>query len=119
MEELGHRFENVVVNQCCIMPNHMHLILLLAGDHAGSSLPTVIGWLKTMTTNEYIRGVKAGIYPPFDRQIWQRSYHERIIRDSREYARIWRYINENPRKWRQDVYFVDDSVPPSHPTPSM
>lgn len=34
--------------------------------------------------------------------IWQRNYHDRIIRDEREMDAIWRYIEANPSAWEED-----------------
>lgn len=70
----------------------------LFGKIVGSPLPDIIDWFKTMTTNKYIRGVKAGLYPPFDKHIWQRNYFEHIIRCDQDYEETWRYIDENPLK---------------------
>jgi hypothetical protein len=53
---------------------------------------------KTVTTKLYIDGVKAGEYPPFDRKVWQKSFYDHIIRDSRSYQEIWQYVDENPAK---------------------
>jgi len=52
--------------------------------HIGLSLrrngvSQIIQWLKTMTTNEYIRNVKQHNWKPFDQKIWQRNYYDRII----------------------------------------
>ncbi|HVW66914.1 MAG TPA: hypothetical protein VHA78_04265 [Candidatus Peribacteraceae bacterium] len=35
-------------------------------------------------------------------QIWQRNYHEHIIRDEDERLRIERYILDNPSHWDID-----------------
>jgi REP element-mobilizing transposase RayT len=56
----------------------------------------IIHWFKTMTTNEYIQGVKNGSYPSFDKHIWQRNYYEHIIRNEQDYQEIWDYIDTNP-----------------------
>ena len=40
------------------------------------------------------------------RKIWQFRYHDRIIRNEKEYLRIWQYIDENPAKWAEDEYYV-------------
>jgi len=37
--------------------------------------------------------------------MWQKSYHDHIIRDEDEYRRIWQYIDENPAKWTEDKYY--------------
>ena len=60
-----------------------------------------------MTTNEYINGVKKGLYEPFEKRIWQRSYYDHIIRDEDDYLRIWQYIDENPAKWIEDKYYTE------------
>ena len=71
-------------------------------EHVGSPLPTIVQWFKTMTTNEYIRGVKNGQYPRFEKRVWQRNYWEHIVRNENEYLRISQYIINNPAKWAQD-----------------
>jgi putative transposase len=66
------------------------------------TLGTIIQWFKTMTTNEYIRGVKELNWPPFPGKLWQRNYYEHIIRNDRELNAIRQYIIDNPAKWEQD-----------------
>jgi hypothetical protein len=39
---------------------------------------------------------------PFD---WQPRFHDHIIRNAGEYARISNYILNNPRKWREDKFY--------------
>ena len=50
------------------------------GAHIGAPLPTIIQWFKTMTTNEYMRGVKTLRWTPFRGRLWQRNYYEHVIR---------------------------------------
>jgi REP element-mobilizing transposase RayT len=40
--------------------------------------------------------------------IWQRSYHDHIIRDEEDYLRIAEYIENNPYRWQDDSYYVGD-----------
>ncbi len=56
-------------------------------------------FFKTMTTNTYIQGVKAGILPPFEHKIWKKSYYDHVIRNQEDYDEIWQYIQNNPTKW--------------------
>jgi putative transposase len=62
----------------------------------------VVQWFKTMTTNEYIRGVKNLGWIRFDGKLWQRNYWEHIIRDEYSYQNITEYIINNPLKWEND-----------------
>jgi hypothetical protein len=72
-------------NDVVIMPNHFHAIIMNTGahvgahlcvrpndkngEHVGSPLHVVAQWFKTMTTNEYIRGVKTLNWQPFDKTL--------------------------------------------------
>jgi REP element-mobilizing transposase RayT len=92
------------------------------GEHVGSPhptdpphptdspLPRVVQWFKTMTTNEYIRGVKSDSWPRFDGKLWQRDYWDRIIRDEKAYRKISTYIVNNPSKWEEDSLRAGDDI---------
>ncbi|MDZ4667803.1 MAG: transposase [bacterium] len=69
----------------------------ITGEQIHSPLHRVVQWFKTMTTNEYIRGVKQMGWQPFDRKLWQRNYWEIIIRNQQSYQRISNYIINNPK----------------------
>jgi len=70
----------------------------------GAILGRAMDWFKTMTTNEYIRGVKNNGWQRFDDKLWQRNYHDHIIRDKQEYYRISEYIRNNPARWEEDRF---------------
>ena len=74
----------------------------ITGEHAGSPLHRVVQWFKTMSTNEYIRGVKNLGWPPFNGKLWQRNYWEHIIRNQNDYQSIANYIIQNPHNWDND-----------------
>lgn len=74
--------------------------------NVGAPLPRMVDWYKTMTTNTYIKGVKQGLYPPFDKRVWQRGYFERIIRNDAMYQEAWTYIDNNPIQWTLDKYYT-------------
>ena len=37
--------------------------------------------------------------------IWQRSFHEHVIRNENDYREIWEYIDGNPARWAEDRYY--------------
>ena len=45
--------------------------------------------------------------------VWQRNYHERIIRDADELHRIRQYIIDNPARWDMDRDNSDTHQPPT------
>jgi REP element-mobilizing transposase RayT len=65
----------------------------------GASILQAMDWFKTMTTNEYIRGVKQLGWKPFNRKLWQRSYNDRIIRIYLHFINVAHYIRKNPENW--------------------
>jgi len=86
-------------------------------QHGGTtqgSFPTLSEYIrrfKTLTTKLYIDGVKNGEYPEFAKKVWQKSYHDHIIRNEQEYQKTWEYIDTNPLKWQQDYYYYQNSYP--------
>ena len=117
--ELKRKFTTIETDEFIVMPNHCHGIIVIidstvgadlgvgppndrTGAHAGAPLPTIVQWFKTMTTNEYIRGVKTLDWPSFRGQLWQRSYYEHVIRDADSLNRIRQYIVDNPARWEFD-----------------
>jgi len=39
-------------------------------------------------------------------KLWQRNYHERVIRDERELYETRKYILDNPLKWGMDPEYA-------------
>jgi REP element-mobilizing transposase RayT len=91
------------------MPNHFHGIIQIVGadlcvgpDTKCEILPRMMKWFKSQTTNAYLRGIKQSGWGPFIGSLWQRSYHDRIIRSEEELCILRAYIKENPEKWQED-----------------
>jgi putative transposase len=98
-EENITRYPGASLDMYVVMPDHMHAVVFLGTDprlEKTSALPRIIQSFKSLTTVEYMRGVRSGVYPPFDRVLWQRSFNERILRDDRELDIVRTYIEGNP-----------------------
>ncbi len=65
----------------------------------------MVGAFESITTVEYIRGVKNNNWNPFDGKLWQRNYWEHIIRNEKSYNTISEYIKNNPSNWDNDKLF--------------
>ena len=123
--ELEGRFKTLKCHEMVIMPNHFHCIIEIVGvplvgtqnnnsqnDHHSQTkgqpqgiAPTVgdiIGAFKSITTNEYIYGVKHKNWQPFTKKLWQRNYWEHVIRNEESYIKLLEYIKNNPQKWELD-----------------
>lgn len=102
--EISNHFENIILDEYIIMPDHIHFILIIKNvgvDRRVDPKPlgNIIQWFKTMTTNNYLKEIKQNNWPRFDKRLWQRNYYERIIRSEKEYLMIKKYIEDNPIKF--------------------
>jgi putative transposase len=59
-------------------------------------LGDVVGAFKSITTNQYIKGVRELGWQPFEKRLWERDYFEHIIRNDTELELKRNYILENP-----------------------
>ena len=91
-------YRNVMIDKYVIMPNHVHLILVLHEGEKNPEVPLIIGQFKRGVTKEIHR-----MEP--DLIVWQRSFHDHVIRNQLEYEKIWMYIENNPVKWEEDCFF--------------
>ena len=117
--QLPNRFALATVDEFVVMPNHIHGIVINVGAdprvrpgpedgakqgaHIGAPLPRIVRWFKTMTTNEYIRNVRDGRWPPSSGRLWQRNYYEHVVRNDDDLNTIRQYILDNPAKWDEDT----------------
>ena len=106
IKETENKYPNVKIPKYVIMPNHIHIIIIIKERHTGRSLHDIVRWIKTMVTNEYITLVKDGVFTAFDKKIWQKSFHDHIIRGDEDYLKIWNYIDTNPLKWELDCFYT-------------
>ena len=51
-----------------------------------------------------VRGFKSAVSKKIGLSVWQRNYHEHIIRDSRGFEKISKYIRNNPACWDMDRF---------------
>ena len=91
------------------MPNHIHLIVEIVNKEYKE--PVFVKGLQPLvqgSISSFINHFKGKIKKwCTDNNItdffWQRRFHDRIIRDDEEYARIKEYINANIMNWDKDT----------------
>jgi REP element-mobilizing transposase RayT len=75
---------------------------ICATTRVAPTLGQVIGAFKSITTDQYIDGVKRCGWAPFPGRVWQRNYYEHVIRNDRSLNAIRNYIEANPSQWEND-----------------
>ncbi len=93
---------NIQVDSYVIMPNHIHMILLLKAFQDSKTIGQLVGAYKSLVAKQWrdlcnAHGITAGT-------IWQRNYYEHILRNKADYLEKARYIDENPDQWHLDEY---------------
>lgn len=101
-------YSNIQIDKYTIMPNHIHMIIVISDAEGINPFPTkkydisnVVGKFKAGISrsvgNAFMHSVKI--------PIWQRSFHDHIIRGEDDYKKIWEYIDTNIIKWEKDCFY--------------
>lgn len=98
-------YPNVNVKEYVIMPNHIHMILSINYQIKGTTLGKVIATIKSKSVRDWLVFIKENKINE-RATIWQRNYHEHIIRDEKEKIVYQKYIENNPKNWLNDSYHV-------------
>ena len=104
---LSERYEDIECLDYVVMPNHFHSIISLRSDQL--YLPEIIRYFKSLTTVGYIQGIKRHHWPAFHQHLWQKGYYDHIIRNTRAFKYIQKYIYHNPERWLYDKVNPDAS----------
>lgn len=114
---LVERFPSVVMSDHVVMPNHVHGIVVFTDARRGAAcrapddpdLKAKGAASSAPTLGEVLRAFKSisavSVNRVLGRQgipLWQRNYHEHIIRSEDDLANIRQYIANNPLKWDLD-----------------
>ena len=100
-DALPTRFAHVQLDEFVIMPDHIHGILhFQTSDTASPSLGRVIGAYKSLTSVLWFRYVKEhNVF--WKGVLWQRSFHDHILRDANDLEQKRQYIRNNPVRWKE------------------
>ena len=124
IKKIPEIYENVKIDKYVIMPNHIHMIILIDGfvktdEQITREIPVVGANCvrpscsivkETPTISRIVKQFKGSISKQIGYSIWQKLFHDHIIRNDEEYNKIWQYIDENPVKWHDDCYY-DETKP--------
>ena len=95
-------YSNVYIDKYVVMPNHIHIIVIIDKFKECYNNSLII----TSTISTIIGQMKRWVSKEIGFSIWQKSFHDHIIRNEREYQIIWKYIDTNPVKWEEDCFYV-------------
>ena len=96
-------YPNLETAKSVIMPNHLHLLIVVR-----ESAQTDGQALNKMLIPKVIQSFKASVsrQAKARKSVWQKRFHDHIVRDEQEFLRIWTYIDNNPALWQDDCYYL-------------
>ena len=126
IENIPKTNSSVFVPKYVIMPNHIHLILIIESKNIKTPKKNIHGTPDTIHgTSDTIHGTPRAASPTkalipkiinvlkglsskkIGFSLWQRSYHDHVIRNEADYYRIEEYIENNPTYWDEDCFYRD------------
>ena len=125
----------VGLGEFVVMPNHFHAIVsvgeatAVAMEGSGASIaplrstPNSAGIVTApitafaivrgpSTLGSLVAGFKSAVTSrarrelAWDRPVWQRNYHEHVVRNEADLTNIQQYISSNPANWSTDRYYT-------------
>lgn len=97
--ELPQHYPNMSLDCFVVMPNHTHAIILII-QQTRHGLTEMVRGFKTWSA----RRINKLLDNPTG-QVWQRSFHDYIIRTEESLHYIRAYITDNPARWHNDTFY--------------
>ncbi len=115
---ISHHWTQVDIDAFVVMPNHIHMIVVIDQGKAANAMNATdamngVPTGKPPTLGEIVGKYKAGVtrkarerrviedgYP-----LRQSRYHDHVIRNEADLARILNYVEFNPARWAEDTFF--------------
>jgi REP element-mobilizing transposase RayT len=91
--ELPFHNNNIRLHEFVLMPDHVHGIIEISGLHSGHGVSEIVRQFKTFSARKINTIQKSQ-----GEKIWQRGFHDHIIRNEIAYSNITKYIRNNPEK---------------------
>lgn len=98
IQNISHIYNGIDIANYIIMPNHIHMIIMIQRSKGGRAM-------RAPTISTIINQMKGYVTKQIGYSIWQKLFHDHIIRNQQEYDKIYEYIDTNPLKWQEDKYF--------------
>jgi REP element-mobilizing transposase RayT len=128
---IPHHVKDVIVDKYVVMPNHVHIIVVVGTRYIASDTRYIASdkrtpYMASLQDNgdvgtPYMVSVQAKSKQTLSKAmqqykasvsrdtaisgLWQPRFYDEIIRNEEAYRNIWRYIDENPMRWNEDMYY--------------
>ena len=99
--DIPKHYPAISIDHYVVMPNHVHLLLQINTDADGR--PMVAPTISTV-----VQQFKGIVSKQIGHSIWQKLFHDHVIRNAADYTKILEYIENNPLQWKLDCFYSED-----------
>jgi REP element-mobilizing transposase RayT len=102
----------IIPHAFIVMPNHVHgLVSFDPATTSNRDLESMARGMPPQSLGRFLNGYKGAVTtvvraeiddPLFE--VWQSNYHDRVVRDEREFDTFHAYILDNPARWEEDRF---------------
>ena len=92
IREMSVFYENISVAKYVIMPDHIHILLVVQNGASRTPSPTK----QHATVSRFVSTFKRFCNKQYGENIWQASFNDHIVRNQEDFDKHWQYIENNP-----------------------
>ena len=97
---ISNIYENVEIEAYVIMPNHIHMLIVLKSDGQTQFAPSI---------SRIVKQFKGAITKRIGTSIWHKSFYDHIIRDEIDFIKYLQFLEADPANWLDDEYYVPNN----------
>lgn len=103
IRQIPVHYPAISVDHYVVMPNHIHLLLQIHSGPDGRAMPAP-------TISVVVQQLKGIVTKRIGKSVWQKLFHDHVVRNKQDYLKIWEYIDNNPTNWEEDCFYIKEDV---------
>lgn len=104
LKNMSEFYDNICVDRYVIMPNHIHIILIVSRSGASGTPPPT---KQSSAVSGFVSTFKRFCNKEYGENIWQKYFYDHIIRNRKDYEEHIKYVAENPTTWYYDELYTE------------
>lgn len=106
---MNNKYSHMKVDKYVIMPNHFHMIIYVTQKTEEKNGASETAAPYNNEISKFASLLKRYCNREYGENLFQRSFHDHIIRGEKDYQKIWQYIDTNHLKWKEDCFYNSET----------